>query len=153
MTAFSLLSRHKALVLAGVVALAAPLAVSSAQDAIVQGTGKWQGNFGGRSGAQIRIEPTKKADESQARFEVANGGSNILMAWDIAEGVCGDNAQSIVPRAKFRQIQTGTDGSGSARATIPRLSTSKRYYARMFSPDAANNQDSGVTCVNLSETP
>lgn len=153
MTPFSLLSRRRALVTAGVALLAAPFAVSGAQEgSLVQGTGKWQGNFTGRSGAQIRIEPTKKADESTVRLEIANGGVNVLIAWDIAEGVCGDNAPSIIPRAKFRQIQTGTDGSGNAKATIPRPSTSKRYYARMFSP-GSSDADSGVTCVNLSETP
>ena len=153
MTTFSLLSRHKALVMAGVVLVAAPFAVGGAQESsLVQGTGKWQGNFPGRSGALVRIEPGKKAEEATARLEIANGGVNILIAWDIAEGVCGDNVQSVIPRAKFRQMQTGTDGSGNVKATIPRPSTSKRYYARMFSP-GSSAEDSGVSCVNLSETP
>lgn len=153
MNALSLLWRPRALVLAGVVLAAAPLS-AGAQDALVQSSGKWAGNFTGSMGAQIRVENAKKDTESEARMEVLRAGSNVMVAWDIAEGVCGDNAQPIVARAKFRQIRAGTDGGGTAKATIPRLDPKKRYYARVYSPENASAPDGGTgSCVNLVEQP
>lgn len=120
----------------------------------MQSSGKWAANFTGSMGAQIRIENAKKDSESEARFEVLRAGSNQLVGWDIAQGVCGDNAPPIISRAKFRQIQAGMDGSGRAKATIPRLDPSKRYYARVFSPTNAEAPDGGTgSCVNLAEQP
>ncbi len=153
MKALSMLWRPRALVIAGVVMAAAPLS-AGAQESMVQSSGKWAANFTGSMGAQVRIENAKKDSESEARLEVLRAGSNVLVAWDIAEGVCGDNAQSIIPRAKFRQIQAGMDGSGRAKATIPRLDPNKRYYARVYSPDNAQAPDGGTgSCVNLAEQP
>ena len=135
---------------AALVALSAtPLA---AQDAVKAPSGKWVANFVGRTGAEITVENAKKDTESTARFSVSNAGVNQQVAWDIAPGVCGDNAQSIVPRAKFRMIQTANDGSGSVRSTIPRLEPGKRYYARIFSP-GTQADDRSVQCVNMSEQP
>lgn len=148
-----MLWRPRALVLAGVVLAAAPL-TASAQDALLQSSGKWAANFTGSMGAQLRVENAKKDAESEARMEVLRAGSNVMVAWDIAEGVCGDNAQPIVARAKFRQIRAGTDGSGTAKATIPRLDPKKRYYARVYSPENASAPDGGTgSCVNLAEQP
>lgn len=153
MKALSILLRPRALVMAGVVMAAAPLS-AGAQEGLTQSSHKWSANFTGMMGAQIRVTPAKKETESEVRFEVLRGGSNSLVAWDIAEGVCGDNAPPIVARAKFRQIQTGNDGNGNAKASIPRLDPNKRYYARVFSPSNAEAPDGGTdSCVNLAEQP
>lgn len=132
--------------------LLVPGVSASAQDAVPTSSGKWVAQFVGRTGADVRVEPGKKDSESQVRFEVRNAGINKRIAWDIARGVCGDNAQSVVALAKFRVIQTGNDGSGSARVTIPKLESNARYYARMFEPGESVD-DRSVQCVNLSETP
>ena len=121
---------------------------------MLQSSGNWSANFTGSMGAQIRIENTKKEGESEARFEILRAASNAQVAWDIAQGVCGDNAPSIIPRAKFRIILAGMDGSGRVKATIPRLDPNKRYYARVFSPENAEALDGGTgSCVNLAEQP
>lgn len=143
----------RALVVAGFVFVAAPFS-AGAQEGLTQSSGKWLGNFTGSMGASVRVENAKKDSESEARIEVLRAGSNVLVAWDIAEGVCGDNANPLVARAKFRQIRAGTDGTGNAKATIPRLDPSKRYYARVYSPENAAAPDGGPgSCVNLAEQP
>jgi hypothetical protein len=145
--------RPRALVVAGLVFAAAPF-TAGAQEAAMSSSGKWLGNFTGSMGASIRVENAKKDSESEARLEVLRAGSNTLVAWDIAEGVCGDNANPVVARAKFRQIQAGNDGTGNAKATIPRLDPKKRYYARVYSPENAAAPDGGTgSCVNLAEQP
>ncbi len=118
-------------------------------------SGKWSATlvFSGRMAGDLRVEKAKKDDESQARIEIRNAAINTQIAWDIAEGVCGDNAQSIAPRAKFRQMLTSNDGSANVRSTVPRLQPGKRYYVRVFSPGNSGDDRSGMSCVNLSEEP
>ncbi len=153
MKKLSTFALSKALVVAGLVLVAAPLSVQ-AQDGLTKSSGKWMGNFTGSMGAMVTVENAKKDTESEARMEVQRAGSNVLVAWDIAEGVCGDNANPLVARAKFRQIRAGTDGTGTGKATIPRLDPTKRYYARVYSPENAAAPDGGPgSCVNLAEQP
>jgi hypothetical protein len=135
------------------VAAIAFLAASPAASA--QTSGKWSATlvFSGRMAGDLRVEKGKKDDESQARLDIRNGSINRQIAWDIAEGVCGDNAQSIAPRAKFRQMLTSNDGSASVRVTIPRLQPGKRYYVRVFDPGFQGEDRGGMSCVNLSEEP
>jgi hypothetical protein len=137
--------------LAAAVATLSVASPAGAQEA----SGKWSATlvFSGRMAGDLRVEKAKKDDESQARLEIRNAAINRQIAWDIAEGVCGDNSQSIAPRAKFRQMLTSNDGSANVRSTIPRLQPGKRYYVRVFDPGNAGDDRSGMSCVNLSEVP
>ncbi len=144
------------LLLAAVLAGSAPFARLAAQEGAVPGaSGKWSATlvFTGRMAGELRVEKAKKDTESQARIELRNGAINRQVAWDIAEGVCGDNAQPIAARAKFRQMLTSNDGSANVRVTIPRLQPGKRYYVRVFDPSESGDDRSGLSCVNLSEEP
>ncbi len=153
MNALSMFWRPRALVIAGVMMAAAPLS-AGAQETLLQSSGNWAANFTGSMGALIRVQNAKKDTESEARFEVLRAGSMVQVGWDVAEGVCGDNAPSIISRAKFRIVLSGMDGSGGTKTTIPRLDPSKRYYARVFSLDNAQAPDGGTgSCVNLAEQP
>ena len=149
--------RPSATVLATVALLSVPVAGAQAQEsALVQSSGKWAATllFTGRMAGDVRVEPAKKDTESQARIDLRNAPLNRQIAWEIAEGVCGDNAAPIQPRAKFRQMLTGNDGSGSLRVTTPRLVPGKRYYVRVIDPSAGAQDDrSAMSCTNMSEEP
>jgi hypothetical protein len=136
--------------------LASPLSTVAAQDAApTTVSGKWSATlvFTGRMAGELRVERGKKDTESQARIELRNAPINRQIAWDIAEGVCGDNAQPITARARFRQMLISNDGSGNLRVTVPRLQPGKRYYVRVFDAGEQGDDRSGLSCVNLSEEP
>ena len=95
-------------------------------------------------------------DEKQSRAILAIHGSQseVSIAWEIAEGRCGMNAQAIMPVAAFPRITTRLDGSGQANPKIQKLVPGKQYYLRVYSPmREALTDASAFGCANLSEAP
>ncbi len=134
-----------------------PLAAQdSAQASAAQGSGKWAGSIISlsslRGAADIRVEP-KGAKDSRAKITIRSAPINRQIAWDIVAGSCGDDGRSVAAGAAFRQLLTRNDGSGDAMATIPKLESGKRYYARVFDPGSTPSDLGGFGCTNLSEQP
>ena len=120
------------------------------------GSGKWAGSIISlstlRGAADIRVEPKGEKD-SRAKLTVRSAPVNRQLAWDIALGSCGEDGRPVAAGSTFRQLLTRNDGSGDAMATIPKLETGKRYYARVFDPGSTPSDLGGYGCTNLSEQP
>lgn len=133
-----------------------PLAAQDSTTAVVlAGSGKWAGSIGQMSGirgsADFRAEPKGKKD-TRITLTVRNTPINRQIAWEVVSGSCGDDGRPVAAGAAFRQLLTRNDGGGDAMATVPKLESGKRYYARVFNPtDAAS--DTGYGCTNLTEQP
>ena len=133
-----------------------PVAAQDSAQAAPAGSGKWAGSIISlsnlRGAADIRVEP-KGAKDSRAKLTIRSAPINRQIAWDIAVGSCGDDGRPVAAGAAFRQLLTRNDGSGDAMATIPKLESGKRYYARVFDPGSTPSDLGGYGCTNLSEQP
>lgn len=118
-------------------------------------SGKWTATIlqlSIRGSADITIEP-RNEKESKAKISFRNTANDRQLAWDIAEGRCGQEGNSIATLATFRQVRTGLDGQGQATSNVPLLQSGKAYYVRVFNPDVQPQDSGALGCANLSEKP
>lgn len=133
---------------------AAFLAVTLPSAASAQ-SGKWTATIlqlSIRGAADLTIEP-RNEKQSKAKISFRNTANDRQIAWDIAEGRCGQEGNSITSLATFRQVRTGLDGQGTATSNVPLLKPGKEYYVRVFNPESQPRDTDSWGCANLSEKP
>lgn len=100
--------------------------------------------------ADITIEP--RGDKySRVKVSFRNVKRDMRIAWDIVNGQCRDQGAPIAPQATFTQVQTMTDGSGTATANVPKLEPGKMYYIRVFDPQTIPTDNNVWGCANIAE--
>ena len=118
-------------------------------------SGKWTGTVSQlsiRGSADITVEP-RNEKQSKVKISFRNTANDRPLAWDIAEGRCGQEGASIASLATFRQVRTGLDGQGEATSNVPLLTPGKMYYVRVFDPGEQPRDSGALGCANLSEKP
>lgn len=102
--------------------------------------------------ADITIE-SRNDKQSRVRVTVRNVSRDMRIAWDIVEGQCRDNGAPIASQAAFTQIQSQMDGGGTASANVPKLTSGKMYYVRIFDPQVVPTDNNVWGCANIAEKP
>ncbi|MGQ0766915.1 MAG: hypothetical protein ACT4OZ_14800 [Gemmatimonadota bacterium] len=119
-------------------------------------SGQWVGTItqlsNGGGSVDITVE-SRNERQSRARLVFRNTRRDMRLAWDIAEGKCGEEGAPIAPQAAFAPIQTQMDGGGTVTSNVPKLVTGKTYYVRVFDPQTAATDAASFGCGNISEKP
>ncbi len=130
------------------------LSVMSPRAAVAQ-SGKWVANIPTlttiRGEARLSVSP-ENDKQSRAKLTIRASQGEAQIAWVIAEGRCGMNAEAVMPVAAFPRVTTRLDGSAEANPRIDKLVSGKQYYLRVFSAQKDPLTDSAAYgCANMSE--
>ena len=136
--------------------LSATVLVSIVPRGAAAQSGKWVATISqltnGGGAADLTVDP-RNDKQSRAKISFRNTRRDMRLAWDIVEGKCRDEGAPIAPQATFTVIQTQMDGGGAVSSNIPKLTSDKQYYVRVFDPQTPATDANAFGCGNLSEVP